>query len=111
MYVLPKKNGGKRAGAGRKYGPRTELERLALTELSEEAEKSIRFLVGVRDNPSVSWGVRVVAAQDLIDRRFGKAKQMLSVMNEGDPILIQFVPFQGLPAEPTPASDPASPSH
>ena len=67
--------GGKRRGAGRKPSPKTILARLALAELDEEAEKSIRFFVFVRDNEKATWGIRLEAAKELVDRRFGKAKQ------------------------------------
>lgn len=67
--------GGARRGAGRKPSPKTVLARLALAELDEEAERSIRFIVNLRDNPKASWGLRMAAAQDIIDRRFGKPKQ------------------------------------
>lgn len=73
------KMGGRRPGSGRKPGAKTILARLALAELDEEAEKSIRFLVNVRDNDEVSWGVRKEAAKDLIELRFGKPKQAVDL--------------------------------
>ncbi len=67
--------GGARKGSGRKPSPKTVLARLAISELDAEAEKSIRFMVRVRDNGDVPWVVRVHTAENLIDRRFGKPKQ------------------------------------
>jgi len=67
--------GGARQNAGRPPAPKTVLARLALAELDEEAEKSIQFLVNARDNPEIPWGIRVEAARDLINRRFGKPRQ------------------------------------
>lgn len=67
--------GGVRKGGGRKPGPRTELARLALDQLDEEAEKSISFLVRLRNTAKVPWPIRFQAAVNLIDRRFGKPKQ------------------------------------
>jgi len=67
--------GGARKGSGRKPAPRTELGRLALDNLEEEAEKSIRFLVNVRNSSKHNIGVRVLCAMNLVDRRFGKPRQ------------------------------------
>jgi hypothetical protein len=94
----PKGKGGRRPGSGRKPSPKTLLARLAIAELDEEAERSIMFLVGVRDNPKVAWGIRVVAAQDLIDRRFGKAKQAMTVSGGDSPVQIQYVPATNNPS-------------
>ena len=71
--------GGARPGSGPKASPKTLLARLSIKELDEEAERSIRFLVGVRDNHLVPWVVRVHSAENLIDRRFGKPKQTTEI--------------------------------
>lgn len=81
--------GGARPGAGRKPSATTILSRLAIAELDEEAEKSVRFLVEVRDNEEHPIGVRVECARDLIDRRFGKSKQ--AVEHSGGLTLEQLV--------------------
>ena len=74
--------GGKRVGAGRKPSPKTVLARLALSALDEEAEKSVRFMVNVRDNDEIAWSIRVEAAKDIIDRRFGKPRQAIEHSGE-----------------------------
>lgn len=86
------RHGGPRRGSGRKPKPSTVLARLAIAELDEEAEKSIRFIVNVRDNPKWPKFIRFAAAQDLIDRRFGKPKQAVSVGGDAaSPIIIEYV--------------------
>jgi hypothetical protein len=90
-----KPRGGKRRGSGRKASPKTILARLALAELEEEAEKSIAFLVHVRNDAQYPIGVRVECARDLIDRRFGKPKQGSEIPNDNVPMVIQIVPAPG----------------
>jgi len=71
--------GGARAGAGRKPNPETVLARLAIAELDEEAEKSVRFIVNLRNDQDAPMSLRFAAAQDIINRRFGKPKQIQEV--------------------------------
>ena len=71
--------GGVRKGAGAKLSPFSVLSRLAIAELDEEAEKSIRFMVDVRDDVFHPIQVRVHCAENLIDRRFGKPKQVSEI--------------------------------
>lgn len=93
--------GGRRQGSGRKPSPKTQLARLALAELEEEAEKSIRFMVKLRDDTKVGASVRFAAAQDLIDRRFGRAKQSVGLSNDGQPLTVTIIPAVALkPDEP-----------
>lgn len=74
--------GGARPGAGRKPSAKTLLARLALDKLDEEAERSIRFLVVMRNDKKVCHGVRLEAARELIHMRFGKPKQAHDVKVE-----------------------------
>lgn len=71
--------GGARPGSGPKASPKTLLSRLAIKELDEEAEKSIHFMVKVRDDLMHPIAVRVHCAENLIDRRFGKPKQTTEI--------------------------------
>lgn len=94
--------GGARRGAGRKPSPKTVLARLALAELDEEAEKSISFIVAMRDNGKASKSLRVECAKFLIEARFGKAKQMMAVSGGDTPVQIQYVPAQKNPSDSNP---------
>ena len=95
MRIPPQTKGGRRIGAGRKPSAKTVLARLALSELDEEAERSIAFLVCVRNDEKYPIHVRVECARDLIDRRFGKPKQSIGVDNDGAPMIITIVPATG----------------
>ncbi len=67
--------GGARQGAGRPASMRTKLKRLAIAAAEGEAEKSLQFVVQVRDNGSASFTARLEAAKIVMDRVWGKPRQ------------------------------------
>jgi hypothetical protein len=74
--IVPQsRNGGRRSGAGRKPKELTILKRRMIQDKAEEAEASFGFLVAVRDNPSEPTNLRLVAAQTILDRVFGRATE------------------------------------
>jgi hypothetical protein len=73
--VEQSRNGGRRFGAGRKPKELTILKRRMIADKAEEAEASFGFLVAVRDNPSEPTNLRLVAAQTILDRVFGRATE------------------------------------
>jgi hypothetical protein len=73
--VQQSRNGGRRFGAGRKPKELTILKRRMIADKAEEAEASFGFLVAVRDNPSEPTNLRLVAAQTILDRVFGRATE------------------------------------
>jgi hypothetical protein len=73
--VTQSRNGGRRFGAGRKPKELTILKRRMIADKAEEAEASFGFLVAVRDNPSEPTNLRLVAAQTILDRVFGRATE------------------------------------
>ena len=73
----------RRPGGGRKKKPGTVLREMDQAYRIVEAEKSFRFMVGIRDNAKVPWGIRVEAAKDIQDRVFGKPKQSTDLTSGG----------------------------
>jgi hypothetical protein len=69
------KRGGFRSNSGRKPRELTILRRRMIADKAEEAEASFGFLVAVRDNPSEPTNLRLVAAQTILDRVFGRATE------------------------------------
>jgi hypothetical protein len=67
--------GGARSRSGRKPKELTILKRRMIADKAEEAEASFGFLVAVRDNPSEPTNLRLVAAQTILDRVFGRATE------------------------------------
>lgn len=82
--------GGARTGAGRKPAPWRVLKRLALKEAGEEAEKSLAFIVGVRENEGTPMGIRLEAARDIMNSVWGKPRQTaeIEIMPEKSPRII-----------------------
>jgi hypothetical protein len=68
-------HGGARSRSGRKPKELTILKRRMIADKAEEAEASFGFLVAVRDNPSEPTNLRLVAAQTILDRVFGRATE------------------------------------
>jgi hypothetical protein len=66
---------GRKHGGGRKPKELTILKRRMIADKAEEAEASFGFLVAVRDNPSEPTNLRLVAAQTILDRVFGRATE------------------------------------
>jgi 5-methylcytosine-specific restriction endonuclease McrA len=64
-----------RSRSGRKPKELTILKRRMIADKAEEAEASFGFLVAVRDNPSEPTNLRLVAAQTILDRVFGRATE------------------------------------
>ena len=51
------------------------MKRLAIAAAEGEAEKSLQFVVQVRDNDSVPFTARLEAAKIVMDRVWGKPRQ------------------------------------
>jgi hypothetical protein len=66
---------GAKGRSGRKPKELTILKRRMIADKAEEAEASFGFLVAVRDNPSEPTNLRLVAAQTILDRVFGRATE------------------------------------
>jgi hypothetical protein len=69
------RHGGFRSNSGRRLKEATILKRRMIADKLEEAEASFGFLVAVRDNPSEPTNLRLVAAQTILDRVFGRATE------------------------------------
>lgn len=74
--------GGYRPGAGQKKSEARKLKEQSIRENHGEAERSLRFLIEVRDNRHEPTSLRVTAATLLMDRIWGKAKE--SVEHSGN---------------------------
>jgi hypothetical protein len=77
--------GMKTPGSGRKAGTpnKTTAE---LRELAQAyGPESIEFFVAVRDDPAWPIDVRIMAADKLLDRGYGKASQAISVQVQAPP--------------------------
>lgn len=75
--------GGKRKGAGRKPTAYTLLKRRVIAESLDEAEKSFDFYVQVRDNEDEPTSIRLAAADKILDRVLGKAKEQMILDDAG----------------------------
>lgn len=80
--------GGARSGAGRKKKQATILKELAIKHANGEAEKSLRFLVQMRDDAKNAPGVRLAAAEGIMDRVWGKAKQSIAASGFGHRVVV-----------------------
>ena len=69
--------GGRRPGAGRKLKQSTILKRLAIEKAGDEAEKSLQFCVDLRNDEYEPKSLRFAAAQEIMDRVWGKSKQQI----------------------------------
>ncbi|MBK8575138.1 MAG: hypothetical protein IPN90_05490 [Elusimicrobia bacterium] len=52
---------------------------MALKEAGEEAEKSLAFIVKIRENEGTPMGIRLEAARDIMNRVWGKPRQTAEV--------------------------------
>lgn len=66
-----------RPGGGRKPKAYTLLKRQMIAERGEEAFASFDLLVQIRDNPKESTGMRMAAANYILDRLLGRPKEGL----------------------------------
>jgi hypothetical protein len=87
---IKKAKGGKRPGAGRKPAAATILKRLAIAKANDEAEKSLRFCVELRDNERAPLALRHVAAESVMDRVWGRPAQAHKHSgSDGGPLIVQ----------------------
>lgn len=70
------KKGHKGAG-GRPPKALTALKQLAIKEAHGEAEKSLQFMVELRDDTTQKMDLRKAAADSIMDRVWGKPKQQV----------------------------------
>ena len=81
LRPAPPGKGGKRAGAGRKPLPATQLkERLA--DYADDSLRAFKFCVAMMDDESVENALRLSAAREVMDRLWGKPKQQLEHSGE-----------------------------
>jgi hypothetical protein len=76
---------GGKGGPGRPKGSvsiKEKLHGLALEAASGEAEKSLQFLVQMRDNESLPGGTRIEAARLIIENVWGKPKQRMEMSGD-----------------------------
>jgi hypothetical protein len=73
--------GGPRPNSGRKKKAATILRELAIKAAHGEAEKSLAFCVQIRDDVSAPKGLRLEAAQKIMDRVWGKSVQAIRPVN------------------------------
>lgn len=71
-------NHGAKGRSGRRPTAVTLLKRRLIENKIDEAEASFAFLVAVRDNEDEPTALRVAAAEQILDRVLGKAKQQVS---------------------------------
>jgi hypothetical protein len=93
--------GGPRPNSGRKKKAATILRELAIQAAHGEAEKSLAFCVQIRDDVQAPKGLRLEAAQKIMDRVWGKAVQAIRPVNaagEDTPLGIIYEPVAQIAA-------------
>lgn len=89
-----KGKGGARSNSGRKIGPITEMRRIALAALGDQAETSMGVLVHLRDH-ALSEGIRFAAAKEIKDTFWGRPAQAITGPR-GGPIEMKVGPMAAL---------------
>ena len=89
--------GGPRVGAGRKPGATKMMREIVIAQLvaDGEIEKSLKFMIKMRDDATVENNLRLAAAKEIKDTLAGKPSQAHEISGpDGGP-----VPVSGVPEE------------
>jgi hypothetical protein len=81
--------GGKREGAGRKPGQVPAARRELMEMAKDHADRALAVLVEVMDNNQESGATRANAATAILDRAYGKPRQMIEGSGEGGAIKVE----------------------
>lgn len=92
--------GGARPGAGRKKGAVSQAKRDIAEMAKEHAEAALNVLVTIANSAKASDAARVAAANAILDRGYGKARQ--SVDLEGQLAGTLTVTYVTSPSSPSP---------
>jgi hypothetical protein len=94
MAFEPGKSGNPKGRPKGVKDKRLMLKELSLENANGEAEKSLQFLVDVRNNGKASWGVRIEAAKLVIENVWGKPKQRMELTGkDGGPLTVNVVNY------------------